>query len=445
MVKGWAYPEELLYPQIQAALSSWTRANQPRHEVFRLIGERLSPRSHELRDALTRNTVPFGFYPVDSEGGRQLIRDHKVDEAQLPAVILHNGTVLHDPALVDIAEALGVRTRASSGTYDVAILGAGPAGLSAAVYASSEGLRTLVVEPQAIGGQAGTSSMIRNYLGFPGGVTGSDLTFRAWEQALLFGTEFVFMHRAIGLAKCGIERAITLSDGNEVIARTVIIATGVAYRRMGIEALDRLAGSGVFYGATGAEAAATAGQEVYVVGGANSAGQAALHLARFAANVTLVVRGKSLEQAMSSYLISQLRATHNIRVRLRSRVIDGRGEGRLEALTLEDSLTGQRDEVPAAAVFILIGAEPRTEWLRDAVHRDRRGFVLTGRDLPTDGWPLDRAPLPFETSLPAVFAVGDVRYGSVMRVGSSVGEGSVAVDSLHQYLSKYVESDAVAT
>jgi thioredoxin reductase (NADPH) len=320
--------------------------------------------------------------------------------------------------------------------YDLAILGAGPAGLAAAVYGASEGLDTLVVEPQAIGGQAGTSSMIRNYLGFPRGVSGGELAFRAWEQALLFGAQFVFMQRATGIAVDGNEHAVTLTDACTVRARAVMIAAGVDYRRLGIPALERLVGVGVFYGAAGVEAPAMAGEAVYVVGGANSAGQAAQHLARYAARVTLLVRGESLEAGMSEYLITQIRATANIDVRLRTRVVDGRGDDRLEALILEDSATGQREEVAAAAVFVMIGAEPRTEWLRDVVRCDERGFILTGRDIPAQAWRLTRPPLPFETSMPGVFAVGDARYGSIKRVAGAVGEGSVAVGSIHQYLAQ---------
>ncbi len=438
VVKGWIAPEELLYPHLQEALTTWTRANRSRHEVVRLVGERWSAGSHQLRDTLARNTVPFGFYAADSDEGGRLMREYGVDAKRLPAVILHDGSVLHDPTLVDVADALGVHTEPSSEVYDLAILGAGPAGLAAAVYGASEGLSTLVIEPQAIGGQAGTSSMIRNYLGFQRGVSGGELAFRAWEQALLLGAQFVFSQRATGLKMHGNERVITLTDGSEVIARAVIIAAGVAYRRLGIPALERLTGAGVFYGAAGVEAPAMTGEEVYVVGGANSAGQAALHLARFAARVTLLVRGESLATGMSAYLINQLQATPNIDVRLRTRVVDGRGEDRLEALTLEEVETGQREEVAAAAVFVLIGAEPRTEWLCDVIERDDRQYILTGRDVPPEAWTLEREPLPFETSMPGVFAVGDARHGSVKRVAGAVGEGSVAVGSVHQYLSETV-------
>jgi thioredoxin reductase (NADPH) len=442
VVKGWAAPEELLYPQIQEALSAWTRANRPRHEVVRVVGERWSSRSHELRDALTRNTVPFGFYASDSEEGRRLLRDHGVDPTRLPAAITYDGSVLHDPTLADVGKALGVDTRPSPDAYDLAILGAGPAGLAAAVYGASEGLSTLVIEPRAIGGQAGTSSMIRNYLGFPRGVSGGDLTFRAWEQALLFGAQFVFAHRATLLATRGEGRVIALAEGSEVIARAVIIAAGVAYRRIGVPSLERLVGVGVFYGAAAVEAPAMAGEEVCVVGGANSAGQAALHLAKFASRVTLLVRGESLAAGMSDYLIRQIGATPNIEVRLRTRVVEGGGEERLKALTLEDALTGEREEVTAAALFVMIGAEPRTEWLGDTVRRDERGFVLTGPDVPREVWASDRPPLPFETSMPGVFAAGDVRHGSAKRVAGAVGEGSVAVGSVHQYLGEQAASDA---
>jgi thioredoxin reductase (NADPH) len=434
VLKGEESPEELIYPHVQEALTAWTKAHRPRHEVMQVVGEQWDQRSHDLRDTLARNTVPFGFYPADSDTGRRMIRDHDIDEERLPAVILHDRTVLHDPTEADVAVALGVSTRPSAEIYDLAILGAGPAGLSAAVYGASEGLRTLVIEPQAIGGQAGTSSMIRNYLGFPHGVGGGELAFRAWEQTLLFGTQFVFTQRATGLSTREPNRVITLSDGSEAVARAVIVAVGVDYRRLGIPALERLNGVGVFYGAAGVEAPALVGENVYVVGGANSAGQAALHLAKFAARVTLLVRGESLVASMSDYLIQQIEATANVVVRLRTEVVDGRGESRLEGLVVKDIDTGACEDVAAAAVFVMIGAEPRTAWLPDELRRDDRGFILTDRDVPTDELVTGRAALPFETSMRGVFAVGDVRHGSVKRVASAVGEGSVAVGSVHQYL-----------
>ena len=432
VVKGWVTPEEWLYPQVQEALSAWTIARRPGHVVYRIVGEQWSPRSHQLRDLLSRSSVPFEFHPVDSERGRQLIRDFGIDVQRLPALIRHDGSVLHDPSDAQVAAAHGITTRPSSEVYDLVVLGAGPAGLAAAVNGASEGLRTLVVEPWSIGGQAGSSSMIRNYLGFPRGISGAGLAHRAWEQAVLFGAEFAFTQRAVELRIRGDQRLIALSEEGTAIARAVIIAVGVTYRRLGIPALERLVGMGVFYGAAGAEAPAMAGEEVYVVGGANSAGQAALHLARFAARVTLLVRGDSLAAGMSDYLITQLQATPNVEVRLHTRVVDGHGEARLEALTVEDVGTGQRERVKVTAVFVLIGAEPHTDWLRDILQLDERGFILTGRDLPA--WSLPRAPLPFDTSLPGVFAVGDVRYGSVKRVAGAAGEGAVAVGSVHQYL-----------
>jgi thioredoxin reductase (NADPH) len=436
ILKGWVTPEEWLYPQVQAALSAWTTANRPHHEVVRIVGERWSPGSHQLRDALTRNTVPFGFYPVDTEEGRRLVDQYGVDVARLPAAIFHDGLVLHQPTLVDAAAALGVHTRPSSEVYELAIVGSGPAGLAAAVYGASEGLQTLLMECQSIGGQSGSSSLIRNYLGFPRGLSGGELTFRAWEQVLLFGAQFAFTAPATGLSAHDDERVITLTDGGELRARAVIIATGVAYRRLGIPTLDRLVGAGVFYGAAGVEAPAMAGEAVYVIGGANSAGQAALHLAKFAARVTILVRGPSLAAGMSDYLVRQIEATRNVEVRLQTRVVDGRGSRRLEGLVLENSATGQREEVPAAAVFVLIGAEPRTDWLRDILARDERGYILTGDDVPAAQWRLERRALAFETSLPGVFAVGDVRHGSIKRVAEAVGEGSVAVGSVHRYLAE---------
>jgi thioredoxin reductase (NADPH) len=434
ILKGWVTPEEWLYPQVQQALTAWTTAHRPRHLVYRVVGQQWSPRSHELRDLLDRNGVPFGFIPADSPAGQRLVRDYGVDESRLPAVILHDGSVLQDPSDAEVAAAHGIAAQPPSARCDLAIVGAGPAGLAAAVYGASEGLRTLAIEPAAIGGQAGTSSLIRNYLGFPRGISGGALAHQAWEQAVLLGAQFVFTQQATRLSVRGNAKVITLSAGNAVTARAVIIAAGVTYRRLQIPALDRLLGAGVFYGAAGVEAPAVAGENVYVVGGANSAGQAALHLAKYAAQVTLLVRGGSLAAGMSDYLITQLQATPNVMVKLRTRVTDGHGDTRLRALILEDLDTGRHEQVPTPAVFIMIGAQPRTDWIRDALALDDHGFILTGQDLPAARWPLTRAPLPFETSLPGVLAAGDVRNGSIKRVAAAVGEGSVAVGSVHQYL-----------
>jgi thioredoxin reductase (NADPH) len=436
ILKGWVSPEEWLYPQIQEALSAWASAHRPRHEHVRLVGEQWSPRSHDLRDLLTRNGVPFGFYAADSDEGRRLLADHGLDATRLPVAIFFDGKAVVAPDDRQLAEALGVRTRPEAERYDLAIVGAGPAGLAAAVYGASEGLRTVVIEPRALGGQAGASSRIRNYLGFPHGVSGMELTARAYGQARLFGADFVFAQGATALAVRGDDRVVTLSDGAEAIARAVVIATGVSYRRLGIPALDRLVGMGVFYGAAAAEARAMSGEQVVVVGAGNSAGQAALHLAKFAARVTILARGESLEASMSDYLVRELAATARIEVRLRTRVVDGRGEHRLDTVVVVDAATGRGEELPAAAMFVLIGAEPRTEWLRGTVQRDPGGYVSTGGDVSLDGWPLGRPPMLLESSVPGVFAAGDVRHGSVKRVAAAAGEGSVVVGSVHAYLAE---------
>ncbi|HVX28870.1 MAG TPA: FAD-dependent oxidoreductase [Nitrolancea sp.] len=441
VMTGWVSPEEWFFPRVQSALTTWASANQPHHETLRVVGNEWSPRSHEMRDSLARNTVLFGFYDADSDAGRQLLRDYEVDPQRLPAVILFDGTVLHDPSFAEVAEALGVQTRSPSDVFDLAILGAGPAGLSAAVNAASEGLKTIVIEPHAIGGQAGTSSMIRNYLGFPWGVSGGQLTLRAFEQSLLFGSKFVFMQNAARLDVGHPHHVITLTDGSQTVARAIIIATGVEYRRLDIPALDRLIGAGVFYGAPGVEAPAMSGKEVYVVGGANSAGQAAIHLSSFAAHVTVLVRGTSLA-GMSNYLTTQLTSTENIDVRLHTRVIAGSGGTRLERLTLEDTLTSQHEEVAADAAFVLIGAEPHTDWLGDTVLRDTGGYILSGRDVVERFGLRNRLPLPYETSVPGVFVVGDTRHGSLKRVAGAVGEGATAVSSVHRYLSELSEHGA---
>jgi thioredoxin reductase (NADPH) len=437
----WCSPEEQLYPRVSETLAAWWRTYRPRLELVRVVGEQWARRSHELRDLGTRNGVPFGFYPVESEAGQALLGQHGLDPSRLPVIFLFDGQVLVDPSNAELAEALGVATHADRGTYDLTIVGAGPAGLATAVYAVSEGLRTVVIEPEALGGQAGTSSMIRNYLGFPRGIGGEELTSRAYEQALDFGAEFVYACKATGLRAEGSHRIITLSDGSEVMSRAVVLATGVSYRRLGIPSLERLVGAGVFYGAANAEARALQGEDVLVVGAGNSAGQAALHLADHAARVTMVVRGDSLAKSMSSYLIHQIEAAPNIEVRLQTRVIDGRGGHRLERLVLEDLASGRTDEVAAAALFLLIGAEPRTEWLDHVVARDEGGYILTCRDLAPryesfrSHWPLTtRSPFPMETSVPGVFAIGDVRHNAVKRVASAVGGGAIVTFSVHEYL-----------
>jgi len=383
--------------------------------------------------------IPFGFYPADARPGKALLEQAGAAATALPAVIMFDGRVLENPSNAQLAEAIGMRTSPGADLYDVAVIGAGPAGLAAAVYGASEGLSTVVLEPEAIGGQAGTSSHIRNYLGFPTGVSGEDLAVRAYTQAWNFGTDYVYGNPATGLRVQGPERVVTVAGGIEVRSRAVVIATGVSYRRLGIPSLDALTGAGVFYGAATSEATAMKGREVFVVGGANSAGQAAVHLARYVTKVTMLVRDQSLAESMSEYLVKEITSTPNIAVRHNTAVMGGTGTGRLESLTLLDQMSGVTETVPAAAVFVMIGAEPRTQWLPDDIRRDRWGFVVTGPDLmaggrPPDGWPLQHPPMLLESSLPGVFAVGDVRCGSLTRVASAVGEGSVAIRLIHDYL-----------
>ena len=433
IVKDWVTPEERFYPEVQEALTAWTVANRPHFAVYRIVGDQWSPQSHSIRDVLGRNSVPFDFYAADSKQGQDLIQEFSIDARRLPAAVRHDGTVLHNPTHAELAASHGVQLKPSGGLYDLAIVGAGPAGLAAAVNAASEGLQTVIVERQAIGGQAGTSSLIRNYLGFARGISGGELAHQGWEQAIFFGADFVF-NTAQELGRSGDGYALKLADGSRVETRSVIITTGVTYRRLDAPGLDRLLGVGVFYGAATVEAPAMAGESAFVVGGANSAGQAALHLAKFAANVVLLVRGSTLRTSMSEYLITHLQATPNIQIRYQTQVVEAHGDSQLESLMIENIANGQRETVRAAGLFVMIGADPHTEWLTPALRVDDNGFILTGGDLPADAWPLERRPLSFETTLPGVFAAGDVRHLSVKRVAAAVGEGSVAVGSVHQYL-----------
>jgi thioredoxin reductase (NADPH) len=438
----WGPPELHLYPAISEALSQWARSTGslgPPPELVRIVGPRWSPRSHELRDLLARNSISHGFYDGEADDGRRLLAQAGLEAAALPVLLLFDGRVLVDPPTEQLAQALGVQTQPTLGRYDVAVVGAGPAGLAAATYAASEGLGTLLLEREAVGGQAGTTSLIRNYLGFPRGVSGTELAARATEQAVVFGAELVYAQPATGLQPAGVDRVLTLADGSRAVSRTVVIATGVSYRRLPVPGLEVLLGAGVFYGAAVTEAKAMAGQRVFVVGGANSAGQAAVHLARHAEQVTLLVRGDSLADGMSAYLVQELQRAGNVTIRLRTEVTEVHGAGRLEALTIRDSVTETTETLPAAALFILIGAEPHTDWLAATLQRDDRGFLLTGRDLLRDGrapsdWPLERPPLLLETSVPGVFAAGDVRHGSVKRVASAVGEGAIAIQLVHEHL-----------
>jgi thioredoxin reductase (NADPH) len=428
LFEPWLPVGRFLYLPVSQVLADWTPTRGPSFEGIRIVGPRWATRSHELRDMLTRMGIPYGWYQPGSAAGRRLLEEAGQDGSTLPVVVFHSGQVFVDPSDAELAEALGFGTTPGSGSYDLIIVGAGPAGLAAAVYAASEGLDTLVVEPQVAGGQAGTSAMIRNYLGFPRGIGGGD---RA---------NLVLAQRASGLRADGPKRLVQLSDGDEVAAEAVVVASGVSWRRLGVPRLEALVGAGVFYGAAGAEARAMEGQDVFVVGAGNSAGQAALHLAKYAASVTVLARGPDLAVSMSDYLVQELEQARNVAVRLRTRVVDGLGDHRLEGLRLRRGGDQATEEVPAAALFVMIGGEPRTDWLA-GVERDDRGYILTGHDLlgpdgRPAGWPLRRPPLLLETSIPGVFAAGDVRHRSVKRVASAVGEGAVAVQLVHQYLGR---------
>jgi thioredoxin reductase (NADPH) len=435
----WAPLERILYPAVSDFLSSWDKSREARTVPVRIVGPERDSRSHDIRDKLSRAAVPYWFYDTDSGEGRDLLEETGRDGSVLPVVALYTGIVLDAPTDAELVGALGMKTRPSAPTCDVVVIGAGPAGLAAAVYASSEGLETLILEPEIPGGQAGTSSLIRNYLGFQRGISGEDLAVRAVEQAWLFGTDFVLSQSAVRLTTDGDLRRIRTSDGTEVAARAVVMATGVTWRRLGVPRIEALVGSGVFYGAAGAEARAMTGRDVFVIGAGNSAGQAVLHLARYARSVTMVVRGPSVSATMSEYLVTVLGATANVHVCLNTEVTDGSGSSGLDSVTLRDRLSGRDRRCPAAGLFVLIGAEPHTDWLSGSVQRDERGFVLTGRDLlrgATGGeaWPLRRPPLLLETSMPGVFAAGDVRHRSVKRVAAAAGEGATAVQLVHEYL-----------
>jgi len=436
-------PDEEFHRAITEFLREWSNQRGGGFEPVQVIGERWSARSQELRDLFARHRIPAGFYDATSGHGPQMLDELGLACPELPVVAVRFAAeprALINPSNLEIADAFGVMTPISPGeVFDVAVVGAGPAGLAAAVGASSEGLSTVVVEQEAVGGQAGTSSMIRNYPGFSQGISGAMLAQEAWRQAWAFGTTFVYMRQVKSLAGSGDQYRMQLSDGSVLAARSVIIATGAAYRRLGIPALEDLQGRGVFYGAAASEAPAMRGRNVFIAGGGNSAGQAALHLAKWAKKVTILVRAPSLTASMSDYLIRQIGATPNIHARHRVQVVGGTGTstGHLQSLVLQDATSGQQRTVPADALFVLIGAQPRTEWLGQAVARDRWGFIRTGPDLPAGTrWPAARPPLPLETSLPGVFAAGDVRRGSVKRVASAVGEGAAIIPLVHRHLAR---------
>jgi thioredoxin reductase (NADPH) len=432
-------PDQLFHRTVAEFVHEWSRAGGGAEQGITLVGAEWSPATHHLRSLLSRTGIPFVFLANDGEPGRHALR--AVDRAGVadPVVVLWDGRVLVDPSDAELAAAYGVKTELDGDTgYDLAVVGAGPAGLAAAVYASSEGLRTLVVERETVGGQAGSTSLIRNYLGFPRGVSGAELAQRAYQQAWVFGTDLLLMQAASSLEPGGTRHLLTLSDGTSVEASSVILATGVSYRQLEIPALERFIGAGVFYGASVSEARGLAGLRVFVVGGGNSAGQAAVHASRWASEVVILVRGDSLSADMSRYLLDEIEAAPNITVRLGIEVVDAEGAGRLERLVLSERDSGRRSVEEAAALFVLIGARPWTDWLPGEIERDPAGYVLTGADLRAgvsgSAWPLERRPLPYESSVPGIFAVGDVRHGSVKRVASAVGEGSVVISQLHTFL-----------
>lgn len=431
----WMPREQWLHLPMAEYLADWSRTQTPEITAVTIVGRRWEDRSHALRDIMSRASVPYAFHEADSEAGRAAIADMRLTGSVLPVVQFHTGEVAVDPSDITIAEMLGFRTTRSGLSCDVAIIGAGPAGLSAAVYAASEGLSTMVIDPSVPGGQAGTSSRIRNYLGFPRGLGGSELTNRATEQAWLFGAEFLLARRAERLHRSEDGYVLSLSDSTDVTARAVVLATGVEWRRLGVPEVEALLGAGVFYGAAGSEADALRGESVFVIGGGNSAGQAAVHLARRAKSVTMLIRGASLAASMSDYLISELAAIENVAIRTTTEVVGASGGLRLQRLTLRQHQTGAEEEVDAAALFVMIGGQPHTEWLPADVQRDSHGYVLTGVDMAPSA--LARTPLFLETSLPGVFAVGDVRHGATRRVAPSVGAGAIAISQVHQFLAEH--------
>ncbi len=444
LLKPWDPPEEHLYPVLDDLLDDWHTCFRPPFEGVRVLGHRWSPQAYAVREFLARNQVPYQWLDAEMMERdlevRRLVHSLGEEAARLPLVLFPDGSSLPRPTPTELAEKLGLRVRAEMAFYDLVIIGGGPAGLAAAVYGASEGLRTVMIEREAPGGQAGMSARIENYLGFPSGLSGGDLTRRGVAQARRFGVEILTPLEATGVSVKGPSRVVQLADGSEIGCKALLIATGVSYRRLDVPGAERLQGSGVYYGSAMTEAMSCKDENVYIIGGANSAGQAAIYLSKFARQVVMLVRGSTLSASMSQYLIDQIKQTPNIQVETGTRVVEVHGDERLEAVSIYCERSGQTEKAPAVALFVFIGAEPRTDWLAGVVERDERGFILTGPDLLLDGkrprnWTLDRDPYLLETSVSGIFGVGDVRHGSVKRVASGVGEGAIAVQFIHQYLS----------
>ncbi|PSB35428.1 response regulator [Chlorogloea sp. CCALA 695] len=442
LMKPWDPPEEKLFPVLNDLLDDWLANFYPPFEGIRIIGNRWSPRSHEIKDFLARNQVPYQWLDIESsEEAQQLVSYAECDRLQLPLVLFTDGSSMSQPTNIQVAEKIGLQTKAGNPFYDLIIVGGGPAGLAAAVYGASEGLDTVMIEREAPGGQAGTSSRIENYLGFPVGLSGADLARRAVTQARRFGVEILTPQEVKGIRVEDPYRFVQLADGSEISCHSLILALGVSWKRLDVPGLEKLTGAGVYYGAAQTEAISCQGEEVYIIGGANSAGQAAMYFSKYASQVTILVRGESLTKSMSQYLTAQINETPNIKVMVHSSVIEAKGETSLEAISIANSQTGETLTVSATSLFIFIGAVPRTDWLEGVLERDNRGFILTGQDLKPNGtrpkgWTLERDPFLLETNIPGVFAVGDVRHNSIKRVASGVGEGSICVQFVHQYLSK---------
>ncbi|MGH8935725.1 MAG: FAD-dependent oxidoreductase [Acidimicrobiia bacterium] len=437
ILKPWDPPEERLYPILDDLLDDWLATYRPPFEGIRVVGNRWSRPSHEVKEFLARNQVPYQSLDIETdEEARRLVELAEAGAARLPVVILPDGSHLVQPSTMELADRIGLRTRAELPFYDLIIVGAGPAGLAAAVYGASEGLKTLLIEREAPGGQAGQSARIENYLGFPVGLSGADLARRAVTQAQRFGAEILVPLEAAGVNRKDPYRVITLSNGSEVSCHAMVITTGVSYRKLNVPGVEDLTGAGVYYGASRIEAHTHRDEDVFIVGGGNSAGQAAMYLAGFARTVTVLVRTPSLKESMSQYLIDGLEGTDNIELGYQTGIKEVKGSDRLEALTLENLETAEEETVPGRALFIFIGQAPRTDWVSDLVERDSQGFILSGAELGAHpkGWPLERAPFPLETSVPGVFAAGDVRSGSTKRIASATGEGAMAVRFVHEHL-----------